>query len=91
MLAKAQHSFVAIEAEMATQRIGDWDIVSRQTNNPIGPLVNFLMRLLFVLPEPPKHSNVTWTVRHIQTGEVRKISAFSEEEFLQRLSDRAFD
>ena len=76
---------------MTVQRIGDWDIISRQTNNPAGPLMSFFMRLLFVLPEPPKHSNVTWTVRHIQTGEVRKISAYSEEEFLQRLSADAFD
>ncbi len=76
---------------MATERIDDWDIVARQTNSRIGPLMNFLMRLLFVLPEPPKHSSVTWTVRHVQSGEVRKITAYSEEEFAQRLSAGAFD
>ena len=76
---------------MATERIGDWDIVARQTNSPIGPLMNFLMRLLFVLPEAPKHSRVTWTVRHLHTGEVRKITAYSQEEFAQRLLAGAFD
>jgi hypothetical protein len=77
--------------EMAIARIGDWDIVARRTNSPISPLMNFLIRLLFILPEPPKHSSVTWTVRHIQTGEVRKITAYSEEEFATRLAAGAFD
>ena len=76
---------------METERIGDWDIVARQTNSPIGPMMNFLMRLLFVLPEAPKHSSVTWTVRHVQTGEVRKVTAYSEEELGQRLLAGTFD
>ena len=76
---------------MTSERIGDWDIVARQTNSPSGPLMNFLMRLLFVLPEAPKHSTVTWTVRHVHTGEMQKITAYSEEEFAHRLSAAAFD
>jgi hypothetical protein len=72
---------------------GDWLIVSRETNDPARPLLAVLARLLFLQPvdEPPKHSSVTWTVRHAQTGEVRTITANSEKEFAERLAARAFD
>jgi hypothetical protein len=76
-----------------TEKHGDWDIVSRQTNDPAGPLFALLTRLLLLLPfdPPPKHSSVTWTVRHVQTGEVRTITANSEKEFAERLAVGAFD
>jgi hypothetical protein len=78
---------------MATETHGDWHIVSRQTNDPVRPLFAVLARLLFLTPvdEPPKHSSVTWTVRHLQTGEVRTITANSEKEFEERLAVGAFD
>ena len=76
---------------MTADEQGDWRIVARQTNNPVRPFMAFLMRLLFVLPEPPEHSSVTWTVRHIRTGEVRKITAYSENEFATRLAAGTFD
>jgi hypothetical protein len=77
----------------ATETHGDWHIVSRQTNDPVRPLFAVLARLLFLTPvdEPPKHSSVTWTVRHLQTGEVRTITANSEKEFEERLAVGAFD
>jgi hypothetical protein len=77
----------------ATETHGDWHIVSRQTNDPVRPLLSVLARILFVLSadEPPRHSSVTWTVRHVQTGEVRKITANSEKEFAERLAVGAFD
>jgi hypothetical protein len=77
----------------ASEKHGDWDVVSRQTNDPVRPLFAVLARLLFLTPvdEPPKHSSVTWTVRHVQTGEVREITASSEKEFAERLAVRAFD
>jgi hypothetical protein len=77
----------------ATETHGDWRIVSRQTNDLVRPLLAVLARLLFLQPvdEPPKHSSVTWTVLHAQTGEVRQITANSEKEFAERLAVRAFD
>jgi hypothetical protein len=77
----------------ATETHGDWHIVSRQANDPTRGLFAVLARLLFLLPfeESPKHSSVTWTVRHVQTGEVRQITANSEKEFAERLAARAFD
>ena len=76
---------------MAPERIGEWDVIARKTDHPIGPIMNFITRLLFVVPEAPRHSKATWTIRHVRTGEVRKITAYSEEEFSQRLSAGAFD
>ena len=77
----------------ATDTHGDWHIVSRQTNDPTRGLFALFARLLFFLPfeESPKHSSVTWTVRHVQTGEVRTITANSEKEFAERLAVGAFD
>jgi hypothetical protein len=77
----------------ATEKHGDWDMVSRQTNDRVSPLLAVLARLLFLQPvdEPPKHSSVTWTVRHVRTGEVRTITADSEKEFAERLAVGAFD
>jgi hypothetical protein len=76
-----------------TEKHGDWDIISRQTNDPAKGLFALLARLLFLLPfdQAPKHSSVTWTVRHVETGEVRAITANSEKEFAERLAVRAFD
>ena len=70
---------------------GDWQVVARQTNDPAGPIMAFLMRLLLIVPEAPLPSSVTWTVRHVRTGEVRKITAASEKEFSERLAAAAFD
>jgi hypothetical protein len=78
---------------MATETHDDWHIVSCKTNDPAGPLFALLTRLLLLLPfdPPPKHSSVTWTVRHVQTGEVRTITANSEKEFEERLAAGTFD
>ena len=78
---------------MTTDKIGDWQIVARQTNDRAAPFFSFLMRLLSLTPmdDAPRHSSVTWTVRHVQTGEVRKITANSENEFAERLAAGAFD
>jgi hypothetical protein len=70
---------------------GDWQVVARETNDRAGPIIAFLTRLLFLVPEPPRPSSVTWTVRHAQTGEVRKITAMSEKQFEERLAASIFD
>ena len=77
----------------AIEKHGDWDVVNRQTNDPAKGLFALLARLLFLLPfdQAPKHSSVTWTVRHVETGEVRTITADSENEFADRLAVRSFD
>lgn len=76
---------------MTSDKIDDWQIVARQTNDRAGPLINYFMRLVFLLPEPPQHSSVTWTIRHVLTGDVRKITARSEDEFAERLAAGVFD
>ena len=72
-------------------RIGDWQIITRETNEQIGTLARYITWLLFLLPERPQYSSVTWTVRHGRTGDVRRITAFSEQEFRQRLAEGQFD
>lgn len=71
---------------MTADKLGDWHIVSRETHDRSGPLINFFLRLLFLVPEAPEPSSVTWTVRHDRTGEVHKITADSEGEFAERLA-----
>jgi hypothetical protein len=79
------------EGAMA-ETFGDWRIVARETNERADPIVGFLVRLLILVPsDPPQSSSVTWTVRHVHTGELRKITANSEDEFAQRLAAGAFD
>ena len=72
-------------------RFGDWQVVARETNDQAGPIIAFLARLFLVVPESPQPSSVTWTVRHVQTGEVRKITAMSEKQFEERLAAGVFD
>jgi hypothetical protein len=69
----------------------DWQVITKTTNEPARPLISWLMRLLLVVPEPPAHSSVMWTIRHVRTGEIQKITAHSEEEFAARLEVGAFD
>ena len=76
---------------MKTDKFGDWLIVTRKTNNPIRRLIGILLQPLFLLPEPSRYSSVTWTVRHAQTGEVRKVTAYSENEVAQRIAAGEFD
>jgi hypothetical protein len=74
------------------ETFGDWRIVARGTSDQVDPVVDFLMRLLILAPSEPRQlSSVTWTVRHVRTGEVRKITANSEDEFAERLAAGAFD
>jgi hypothetical protein len=76
---------------VTVERMGEWDVIARKTNRQFGTVMNVLARLLFVIPERPDHSTVTWTVRNAQTGETRTITANSEEEFAQRLAAGVFD
>jgi hypothetical protein len=47
---------------------GDWRVVAREISDPADPIVDFLTRLLILVPSKPSQpSSVTWTVRHVRT------------------------
>ena len=76
-----------------TDNSNDWQIIEQRTHNRAGPVMAFLARLLFQTPvsEGMTPSRVTWTVRNVRTGEIRKVTALSEKEFSERLAAHAFD
>jgi len=76
---------------MTVHQQSDWQVIAEQTNDRAWPLLSWLMRVFLSYPEAPEHSTATWTVRRIRTGEVQKITAYSEEEFAARLAAGAFD
>jgi hypothetical protein len=68
-----------------------WEIVSRQTNEPIW-LLSMLVQIALVIPEVPRSfSTVTWTVRETATGAVRKVTARTEQEAKDKISLELFD
>jgi hypothetical protein len=71
----------------------DWQVVGRRTSNMMRGVMALLSRLLFQIPDATgvSASNVTWTVRNARTGEVRKITAASDQEFKERLAAQVFD
>lgn len=71
----------------------DWQVIERRTYNRAGPVMALLARLLFQTPvtDGMAPSRVTWTVRNVRTGEIRKVTAASEKEFSERLAAQVFD
>ena len=76
---------------MSDDKFGDWETVERNTAEP-GGWMAVLMWPLLLLPEvPTRHSSVTWTVRHKQTGKVRKVTAYTEDLAALKIAAGAFD
>jgi hypothetical protein len=87
----------AAEQDRAPARAGSssdddgWEIVSRQTNEPIW-LLSILFQIVFLIAEMPRSfSTVTWTVRQTATGVIRKVTARSEQEARDKISLELFD
>jgi hypothetical protein len=78
-------------AIMTNDKFGDWEIVERGTADPTAWVAILMWPLLLLPGVPTRHSNVTWTVRHKQTGEVRKVSAYTEELAALKIAGREFD
>jgi hypothetical protein len=77
---------------MTVKAFGDWQVVARKVHDPISHLIGIVARLVLPLPEAPRQwSAVTWTIRHTQTGEVRTVTAHSEDEAALRIAAGAFD
>ncbi len=76
---------------MANDKFGDWETLDRATSDARGWMA-ILMWPLFLLPGvPTRHSNVTWTVRHQQTGEIRKVTAYTEDLAALKIAAGEFD
>lgn len=77
---------------MAARRdsFGEWQVAGRKTNNPIGHLIGIALQA-FAFLEPRSFSSITWTLRHTQTGETRKVTAHSEEEAQKKIDAGEFD
>jgi hypothetical protein len=72
------------------QSFGEWEIVSRKTNNPIRHLIGIVLQM-FLMAQPATFSSMTWTLRNSRTGETRKVTAKSETEAALRASAGEFD
>ena len=68
-----------------------WEIVARRAKNPIFQLYAALQIALGIAEAPHAFSEVTWTLRQTSTGLIRKVTAFSEAEALERLTLGLFD
>ena len=71
-------------------KFGDWDIVSHQTNGRAFTLL-FLVLTTILGEFLPPHSSVTWTLRHRTTGEMRRVTARSEREAIEKINAGYFD
>jgi hypothetical protein len=70
----------------------DWQVLSQKTNDSALKMLSVALRMLFLIPIPPATgSSVTWTVRRMSTGEVRRVTASSEEEARKRIQLGLYD
>jgi hypothetical protein len=76
---------------MTNDKFGDWETVERRTADSTGWMAILTWPLLLLPEAPTRHSNVTWTVRHKQTGEVRKVTAYTEDFAALKIAAREFD
>ncbi len=74
-----------------TNTFGDWETVARETADAGGWMAILMWPLLLLPGAPTRHSNVTWTVRHTHTGEVRKVTAYTEDLAALKIAAREFD
>jgi hypothetical protein len=73
------------------QMADGWEIVSRQTNEPIW-LLSMLVQIALVIPEVPRSfSTVTWIVRETATGVIRNVTAWTEQEARDKIACGLFD
>lgn len=73
-----------------TELAPGWEIVSRRTNSRLRGL--FAMALQIVLTaEQGVYSSVTWTIREISTGAMRKVTARSEADAREKVARNLFD
>jgi hypothetical protein len=76
---------------MTNDKFGDWETVERRTADSTGWMAILMWPLLLLPGAPTRHSNVTWTVRHKQTGDVRKVTAYTEDLAALKIAAREFD
>jgi hypothetical protein len=76
---------------MTSDTFGDWEVVERGAAGPAGWMAILMWPLLLLPGAPTRHSSVTWTVRHKQTGEVRKVTAYTEDLAALKIAAREFD
>jgi hypothetical protein len=76
---------------MTDDTFGDWETVERSAADPAGWMSILMWPLLLLQGSPTPHSSVTWTVRHKQTGEVRKVTAYTEDLAALKIAAREFD
>jgi hypothetical protein len=63
----------------------DWEIVSRKTN------YHWIQIVLTFLFDDFAFSDVTWTVRQKSTGNMKRVTAFSESEAADLIAKGYFD
>ncbi len=73
---------------MTTERFGDWEIVERSSADAAGWMTILMWPLLLLPGAPTRHSSITWTVRHKQTGDV---TAYTEDLAALKIAAREFD
>jgi hypothetical protein len=78
-------------AIMTNDKFGDWETIERRTADSAGWMAILMWPLLLLPGVPARHSNVTWTVRHKQTGEVRKVTAYTEDLAALKIAAHEFD
>ena len=76
---------------MATEQFGDWEIVERSPADAAGWMAILMWPLLLLPGAPTRHSSITWTVRHRQTGDVQKVTAYTEDLAALKIAAREFD
>lgn len=76
---------------MTDDPFGDWETVSRSTADAHGWMSILLWPLLLLPGVPTRHSDVTWTVRHRRTGEVRKVTAYTQDLAALKIATGEFD
>jgi hypothetical protein len=75
---------------MSEKHFGAWEVVGRKTNNWLLHLIGIAFQAIS-FAEPITFSSVTWSLRHIETGETRKVTARSEAQAAARVAAGDFD
>jgi hypothetical protein len=92
--AALEYAYVAFEVRRdraMTDIAPGWEIIAQKTRNPVAHMVFILLQILLLHAEPLNRSNVTFTVRHRETGETRTITARSRTEAAARIEEGRFD
>ncbi len=77
---------------MADDAFDDWETIGRKTNDKASALIGLLLWPLFLLTgSPTLPSSVTWTIRHKQTGDVRRVTAHTKDLAALKIAAGEFD